>query len=124
MTRRRPRVAQGELGSATVLAVGLIAVLLIAMAGGLVVARAVAASARAAAAADQAALAGAHLLQSSSVSAACATAAGWAVRNGAVLTDCSAEGTTLGVAVRVPSGLPGFGPARATARAGPAREPP
>lgn len=108
-----------EGGSASVLAVGLIAVVLTVMAGGLLLARAVQASARAAAAADQAAVAGARVLQGGTEPAACAAAARVAGLNGAAITTCSAEADTLVVRLSVPSGVSGFGPAYAVARAGP-----
>lgn len=109
-----------ERGSATVLALGVIAVLILLLGGALTVARVVRSASQAAAAADMAALAGARVLQTNSQSAACTQAARVAVENGGLLTSCVAQGPDLTVAVAVVSGVPGAGPAVARARAGPA----
>ena len=115
-----------ERGSGTVLAVGLIGVLLTCLVGGLAVASAVHASQRARAAADLAALAGAAAFQRGlSEGTACHAALRLAAANGAVLRECRvADDLSVTVQVAVPVGhrLPGTlgGPARAEARAGPA----
>lgn len=109
-----------ERGSATVLAVGVIAVVILVLGGALAVARAVRASAHAAAAADMAALAGARVLQDSAEPLACAEASRIAARNGGVLLSCATHGRALSVQVSVESGVPGAPAATARARAGPA----
>ncbi|KYH42879.1 Rv3654c family TadE-like protein [Branchiibius sp. NY16-3462-2] len=109
-----------ERGSATVLAVGVIAVLILLLGGALTVARVVRAAGQAAAAADMAALAGARVLQTSSAPAACAAAGRSVSGNGAVLVSCAAQGQDLLVQVSVATGVPGAGQAAARARAGPA----
>lgn len=112
-------MSQRERGSATVLALGVIAVLILLLGGALTVARVVRSAGQAAAAADMAALAGARLLQTSSAAVACAEAARSANGNEAVLVSCVAQGQDLLVQVSVTTGLPGTGPAVARARAGP-----
>lgn len=112
-------MSQRERGSATVLAVGVIAVLILLLGGALTVARVVRASGQAAAAADMAALAGARVLQASSAVSACAEARRSVTDNGAVLVSCTAQGQNLLVQVSVATGVPGAGKALAKARAGP-----
>ena len=107
-------------GSATVLAIGVIAVVLVVLGGALTAARAVRAAARAAAAADMAALAGARVLQTAAQAPACAQAARTAARNGASLVSCTVHGQDLTIRVVVDTAIPGLGPATARARAGPA----
>lgn len=117
-------MSRGERGSATVLAVGVIAVLILVLGGALTVARVVRSASQAAAASDMAALAGARILQTSSGFAACAEAARSVSGNGAVLVSCVAEGQSLAVQVSVATGVPGAGPAQARARAGPTDQAP
>lgn len=115
-----------ERGSATVLGLGAILLLLTLLIGFLVVGAAVRTSLLARGAADSAALAGsAVLLDGADTGTACSTAADLAAANGADLVDCAPDGDSDGetlarlrveVAVRVP-GLPGLR-AHATARAG------
>lgn len=113
-------MSQRERGSATVLAVGVIAVLILVLGGALTVARVVRAAGQAAAAADMAALAGARVLQTNSSSEACSEAARSVSGNGAVLVSCVTQGQSLAVQVSVATGVPGAGLAVGRARAGPA----
>ncbi|CCH76676.1 conserved exported hypothetical protein [Nostocoides japonicum T1-X7] len=114
-----------ERGSATVLVVGVLAVLVVVGSAATLVAVAATATHRAATAADLAALAGAVALRDlGSADRACAAAGRLAERNGGVLVSCSAA-TDESVTVRcsVPTGLSGAGfPASVVreARAGPA----
>jgi len=108
-----------ERGAGTVLALGLIAVVVLLMLALGLMAGAQGGRWRAQTAADLAALAGAaHLLGASGdVDAACAVAREAVERNGGVLRDCAHEGAgVLGVAVDCPTPA---GRAHATARAGP-----
>ncbi|HWC24835.1 MAG TPA: Rv3654c family TadE-like protein [Flexivirga sp.] len=116
------RRASSERGSATVLVVMAIGVVLLCLAGALALLSAVQASHRARAAADLAALAGAQVLVGGGVGGAgspCDVAAGVAARNGAALIECSIAGDDLTVRVATRAGWPGLGRAQARARAGP-----
>ncbi|WP_083337982.1 Rv3654c family TadE-like protein [Mycobacteroides franklinii] len=107
-------------GSATIVAVAMMAVLLALTAGGAAVGTAVVARHRAQAVADLSALAGAqHALYG--VAPACVEAAAIARRMGAAVTRCAVEDLDVVVAVSVPVmlGRFGVGSARAAARAGP-----
>lgn len=108
-----------ERGSATVLTVMAIAVVLLCLAGALALLSAVQASHRARAAADLAALAGAQVLVRGDARSPCDVAAGVAARNGGSLVECSIAGDDLTVSVATEAGWPGLGPAAARARAGP-----
>jgi secretion/DNA translocation related TadE-like protein len=118
--RRRSRW-RGDGGSATVAAVGVIAVLLVLTGSGLTLSSAVLASHRARSAADLASLAGASaLMRGEPTGAACARAAAIARRGGAELVSCRAAGAgTLTVRAGVRPSLGILGPAGASARAGP-----
>lgn len=113
-----------ERGSATVLAVGAVGVLLLCLLGGLCVVAAVHAAHRARAAADLAALAAASSVNAAaSGEAACARARQVAAANGAVLRSCRGEAgggvvVEVTVAARLPVPSIASGPARARARAG------
>jgi secretion/DNA translocation related TadE-like protein len=118
--RRRSR-PHGDGGSATVAAVGVIAVLVLLTGSGLTLSSAVLASHRARSAADLASLAGASaLMRGEPTGAACARAAAIARRGGAELVSCRAAGPgTLTVRAGVRPSLGILGPAGASARAGP-----
>ena len=109
-------------GSGTVLAVGVVGVVLVMTVGGLMVVSAVVAGHRAAAAADLAALAAAAaLVRGESVGSACEAGSAVAARNAASVTACQAGADlSVEVAVRVPATMPQVGVASARARAGPA----
>lgn len=111
----------GERGSATVLGVMAIGVVLLCLMGALALLSAVQASHRARAAADLAALAGAQVLVSGDARAPCDVAAAVASRNGGALVECDIAGDDLTVAVTTRASWPGLDPARARARAGPDR---
>ncbi|WP_186526238.1 Rv3654c family TadE-like protein [Leekyejoonella antrihumi] len=121
--RRRVRADGGstaERGSATVLVVGLIGVLVVCLAGVCALLSAVQASHRARAAADMSALAGAGaLLDPAGAGAPCPVAMAYAARNGGRTLRCAVDGETVTVEVAVSSGWPGLGDATARARAGP-----
>lgn len=111
---------RADSGSATIVAVAVMVVLLALTAGGAAVGMTVVARHRAQAAADLSALAGAqHALYG--VAPACAEAATIARRMDAAVTRCAVEDLDVVVAVSVPVvlGRFGVGPARAAARAGP-----
>ncbi|WP_446666107.1 Rv3654c family TadE-like protein [Flexivirga sp. B27] len=109
-----------ERGSATVLVVMSIGVVLLCLAGALALLSAVQASHRARAAADLAALAGARALVGSHATAApCEVAAGVATQNGGALVECTVAGDDIMVDVSCPASWPGLGRATARARAGP-----
>ncbi|WP_078324442.1 Rv3654c family TadE-like protein [Mycobacteroides salmoniphilum] len=110
-------------GSATIVAVAMMAVLLALTAGGAAVGEAVVARHRAQAAADLSALAGAQRALYGTAPA-CAEATVVARRVGAAITGCMVEDLDVVVSVNVPVilGRFGMGPARATARAGPVTE--
>ena len=112
-----------ERGSATVLGVVAIGVVMLCLTGALALLSAVQASHRARAAADLAALAGAQVLIAADARSPCDVAANVAARNGGSLVDCSIVGDDLTVSVATTASWPGFGPARARARAGPDPQP-
>jgi secretion/DNA translocation related TadE-like protein len=108
-------------GSATVLAVAMMAVLLAITIGGVYVGSAVIARHRAQATADLAALAAAvHLADGAD--SACTQASALARAMGTAVAHCVVEHLDVVVTVDTPLafGRLGIGPARATARAGPA----
>jgi secretion/DNA translocation related TadE-like protein len=110
-------------GAGTVLAVGLVAVVLVLAAALAVLTQAATARHRAEAAADLAALAAADALLGRADGDPCARAARTAAANGARLASCAPRaGAVVRVVVEVrPQGPAGaLGPARAVARAGPA----
>jgi secretion/DNA translocation related TadE-like protein len=117
--------APGEQGSATVITLGAVGVLVLVMVGGVALGSAVAAMHRARSAADLGALAAAGTLAASaSPLDACAAGAEVVRANRATQTSCRTypDGSVI-LAVAVPPALvwPGLDPtARATARAGPA----
>lgn len=118
--RRRCRDAP-ERGSGTVLLAGVIAVILLVMAGGLVVVSAVHASMRARIAADQGALAGATALLSGGGDT-CGNAERMVSANGARLVTCVISSDTVTINVVVSSSIVtkwGLGAAHARSRAGP-----
>lgn len=126
--RERRRGACGEDGAATVLVLALVGVLLVGTWATVALGRAAAARHRAAAAADLAALAAAGMAWGAAPPGACtgevlAVASRSATANGGRLTGCVVlAGDDVRVDVAVPlTGVAGFdGPARASARAGPA----
>ena len=114
MTARMP-----DRGSASVLAVGVIGILVALTAGALVLAGAVRASHQARLGADLAAIAGAQLLRDGgSASQACSAAASMAMTNGGSLVACSVGAAEVSVTVSVRS-TAWPAPATAKARAGP-----
>lgn len=125
MSRHDPR---GESGSSTVLAVGLIAVLLTVTVASLAVLSAVRAAHVARSSADLAALAGAVVHQEvSEDSAACAEARRVALRHDTEMVACEVGAggvVTVTTSAAISHRLPGVGPDRAEgrARAGPAPE--
>lgn len=110
-------------GSATVLVVMSIGVVLICLTGALALLSAVQASHRARAAADLAALAGAQVLVAADPRPPCAVASGVAAGNGAALVACSVIGDDITVSVTTSASWPGLGHATARARAGPDTRP-
>lgn len=119
MPPARPLGSASDRGAATVLVLGLVAVLLAMTVGGMVLASAVVASHRARLAADLAALAGAaRLRDGAAVDRACATAHRVAGINDADLVSCVGDGLTLEVTVAVTAPV-WPEPARARAKAGP-----
>lgn len=110
---------QRERGSATVLVVMAIGVVLLCLAGALALLSAVQASHRARAVADLSALAGAQVLVEADARSPCEVAAGVARRNGGSLVECSIVGNDVTVSVATKTSWPGLGPAHARARAGP-----
>lgn len=117
------RPHQGERGSASVLVIAVIAVVLAATGVAVTLAQVAVARHRAAAAADLAALAGAA---SPITRDACAAAGEIAARNEAQLTSCTWDDGTVTVVVTVRSRIPGRadGVVTARARAGPAHQGP
>lgn len=115
----RPAGRERERGSATVLVVAGIGVMVLLLAGALVLTSAVVASHRARAAADLAALAGAQVLVDGDAREPCDVASGVATRNSSALVECQVAGDDLTVTVATRAGWPGLGSARARARAGP-----
>lgn len=111
---------RAEEGSATIVAVAMMVVLLALTAGGAAVGSAVVARHRAQAAADLSALAGAQRALYGAVSA-CDKVAVVARRMGATVNSCVVEDLDVVVGVSFPAmlGRFGVGPARAAARAGP-----
>lgn len=110
-------------GAGSVLALGVIAVLLSLAAGALAVVAAVHAGHRAAAGADLAALAAAAVLTGDPVSGAadpCREAHRVALANGGTLTSCRVSGEQVEVTVAVTPTCPGLPEALARARAEPA----
>lgn len=117
---------RAERASASVLAVGLVGIVLVLLAGALLLAEAATGSARAATAADQAALAvAAEVASGADQRRACALGARIAELNASRLAGCAVtEGVatvTAQSAVRLPDPLPPW--AVAVARAGPERDP-
>jgi len=110
----------GERGSATLVAVAMMAVLMSITLGGTVVGSAVIARHRAQAAADLAALAAAGRIASGPQSA-CGFAGSVAAANGAKVSGCTVEelDVVVTVEVAVSLGSLGIAPAAAAARAGP-----
>lgn len=128
-TRLRGRTGLGRLaaaeggrerGSATVLAAGVAAALVVTAVAFTAVGQASAARHRAQGAADAAALAGAARVLLGE-GEACGAARAMVERAGSVLERCEVDGVEVTVAVsEVPAGIPAaFGPARAVSRAGP-----
>ncbi len=113
--------AAGDAGFATVAVIGICGVLGATAMAGVLLGGVVAARHRAGAAADLAAIAAAQ--QALDPRGACRRAAQLAARDGAVVELCRVSGAVVEVRVRVavPGPLGRLGPARATARAGPAR---
>jgi secretion/DNA translocation related TadE-like protein len=111
---------EGERGSATLVAVAMMAVLMAIVLGGSVVGSAVIARHRAQAAADLAALAAAGRIASGPQSA-CGWATSVAAANGGRVAACTVEelDVVVTVEVTVPLGSLGIAPASAAARAGP-----
>ncbi|WP_134144808.1 Rv3654c family TadE-like protein [Mycobacteroides salmoniphilum] len=111
---------RADSGSATIVAVAMMAVLLALTAGGAAVGTAVVARHRAQAAADLSALAGSQRALYGTAPA-CAEVNAVARRMGAAVTSCVVEDLDVVVSVDVPVvlGRLGIGPARAAARAGP-----
>lgn len=114
----------GDHGSATVIAVAMLALLMSIVLGIMVFGAAVVGRHRAQAAADLAALAAAGRLASGSA-AACALASSVAGAMRSTVTTCRVErlDVVIGVDVRVELGRWGVGTARAQARSGPADTP-
>ncbi|WP_460435340.1 Rv3654c family TadE-like protein [Angustibacter speluncae] len=126
MRARAPRT-QGDEGAGSVLVVALVAVLGVGALGVTTVGQAVLARHRAGTAADLAALAAASAAWPSTASGRCADEVRAAARqvaaaNRGALVGCRADGASVEVVVTVPVEGPAasVGPARATARAGPA----
>ncbi|WP_265443183.1 Rv3654c family TadE-like protein [Flexivirga meconopsidis] len=110
----------GDRGSATVLVIAAIGVVLTCLLGALALLSAVTASHRARAVADLAALAGAGvLLDPLDARSACAVAASVASANRGHLTSCAESGDEVTVSVTVTPSWPGLPAANARARAGP-----
>jgi secretion/DNA translocation related TadE-like protein len=108
-----------EAGSASVIVIGVIGLLLTLTAGALVLAGAVRASHQARLGADLAAITGAQQVRDgASASAACATAGRMATANGTSLQACSVTGSVVTV-VAVAHSATWPAPATARARAGP-----
>lgn len=116
MNRREER---RERGSATVLMVMAIGVVVLCLTGASAVLSATQASHRARAAADLSALAGAQALIGADARSPCEVAAAVALRNGGSLVECSIVGDDLTVSVATETSWPGLGSAHARARAGP-----
>ena len=116
----RPSLLRAERGSATLVAVAMMAVLMALTVGGVYVGSAVIARHRAQAAADLAALAAAAQLADGS-GAACMHALSLTRAMHTALTQCAVDDLDVVVTVdaSVALGRLGVGPARATARAGP-----
>jgi secretion/DNA translocation related TadE-like protein len=109
-----------ERGSATVVMLGVIAVVLILTVSGLMLASAVLASHRARAAADLAALASAGVLMRGEPPVeACQLAARVAAANRGQLQRCTAVRSEVRLSVAVLAGMRGLGVATARSRAGP-----
>jgi secretion/DNA translocation related TadE-like protein len=110
-----------ERGSATVVMLAVIAVVLMLTISGLTLASAVLASHRARTAADLAALAAAGaLIRGESPGGACVRAARVATANHGQLHSCMAAGEEVGISLSVLAGVQGLGVATARSRAGPA----
>jgi secretion/DNA translocation related TadE-like protein len=109
-----------ERGSATVVILAVIAVVLMLTVSGLMLASAVVGSHRARSAADLAALAASGvLMRGETPVAACRSAAQVAAANHGRLQGCAAVGTEARVSIAVPAGVKGLGVATARSRAGP-----
>ena len=117
---RAPAAGDGERGSATVLAVGVVAALVLFAGAFAAMGQASAARHRAQGAADAAALAGAARVLLGGEEA-CGAASAMAGENGVDLERCEVKDLEVTIIVTVePAGLPAlFGPARAVSRAGP-----
>ena len=120
----RSTPGRGDRGSMTVVALGLVSCLLLALVGVLAVTSAAAAAHRARSAADLAALAAATAVASGQGEGGCAAATRVARLNDAEVTGCRTGGdgtVAVSVAAPVPFRLGGLGVERAhaTARAGP-----
>lgn len=114
---------QRDRGSGTILMIGVLAVIVSVMAGGLAVVSAVHASLQARTAADLSALA-AQSVQLRGDGPTCAAAVRVASANGADVTSCVPTGVTVTISVTVSTGATrrlGLGPARARSKAGPPR---
>ncbi len=118
----RCRSARQDHGSATVVALAVLGVILVVAGGVFTLVGAVVASHRAHAAADLSALAGAAAIaQGEGEGTGCARAAAVARRNDAAPVSCRAgPDLSVEVVVSVEVGVPGLGAAAARARAGPA----
>lgn len=112
------RGLQRDRGAASVLVVGVIALLVVLTAGAMTVASAVTASHQARLAADLAAIAAAMQLQRGSPGGACERGAVTAAHNNARLSECAVQGMSVTVGVEVHSAR-WPAPAVARARAGP-----
>jgi len=122
----RCRYGRQDHGSATVVVLAVLGVILIVASGVFALVGAVVASHRAHAAADLSALAGASLMaRGEGQGSACARASAVAHRNDAAPVSCRAgPDLSVEVVVSVEVGVPGLGAAAARARAGPAPEEP
>ena len=114
------RRASGERGSATVVMLAVIAVVLMLTVSGLMLASAVLASHRARAAADLGALAAVGaLMQGEPLGAVCQVAARVATANQGTVQQCIVVGAEVRLSIAVPTGMRGLGVATARSRAGP-----
>ena len=114
------RRSSDEHGSATVVMLGVILVVLTLTVCGLLLVSAVLASHRSRAAADLAALAAAGaLMQGEPPPVACQRAEQVAAANHGLMQQCAAVGTEARISVAVPAGVRGLGVAMARSRAGP-----
>lgn len=121
---RRPAVvglrARSDRGSASVLALGVIAVVFVLTAATVALLAATLASHRARAAADLGALAGAEVLNEGPAwGSPCQVAAEVVSRNRSALVGCRISGSSIEIQVESTAPMRGIGPATARARAGP-----